>query len=179
MKRLAFLALVGAIGLAACHHDEELTVVGAASAQPSASTVPVDHLAKGELLEGSAKAFGLVLPRGVRVDAAFADVIYASGPVDDEAAVKYLHARVREGKLVRPDFAGDGYTVLDHVRVPATPDKQYVIRIGPEKGKVASTEIEIRDVTPTKAPNLPDDAARWRSAGLSPNGTIADPTHLQ
>ena len=180
LKRLAvLLALAAAVATSACKNDEEVTVVGAASAQPTASAVPVDHLATGELLEGSAKAFGLVLPRGVRIDAAFSDVVYASGPVDDEATVKYVRARVREGKLVRPDFAGDGRTTFDHVKIPAMPDREFVVRVGPAVGAVAATKLEIRDVTETKAPSLPDDGARWRNAGLTPTGAVADPTHLQ
>lgn len=174
MKAMALL-LLGA--MCACKNDE-VTVVGAASAMPSASAVPVDHLASGELLEGSAKAFGLVLPRGIRVDAAFADVVYASGPVSDEAVVTYVRARVREGKLVRPDFAGDGRTVFDHVRMPALPDREFEIKVGADHGSAFATKIEVRDVTPTKAPSLPDEAARWRNAGLNPNGGVADPTHL-
>ncbi len=177
LRRAGVLLVLG-LSVGACKNDD-VTVVGAASAQPAASAVPVDHLAKGELLEGSAKAFGLVLPRGVRIDAAFSDVVYASGPVDDEAAVKYVRARVREGKLVRPDFAGDGRTTFDHVKIPAMPDKEFVVRVGPAVGAVAATKIEIRDVTPVKAPNLPDDGARWRNAGLTPTGAVADPTHLQ
>ena len=173
MKRAALLLFA----LAACKNDA-VTVLPAASAQPSAA-VPVDHLADGELLEGSAKAFGLVLPRGVRIDAAFSDVVYASGPVSDEAVVKYVRARVREGKMIRPDFAGDGRTTFDHVKIPVMPDKEYVVTVGPSRGAVGATKIELRDVTPLKAPSLPDDAARWKNAGLTPQGAVADPTHLQ
>ena len=175
MKRLAALLL---LALAACNHDD-VTLVGAASAQPSASAVPVDHLARGELLEGSAKAFGLVLPRGVRIDAAFSDVVYASGPVDSEALVKYVQARVREGKLVRSEFAGDGRTTFDHVKVPAMPDKELIVSVAPAIGAVASSKLEIRDVTAQPAPKLADETARWKNAGLTPNGAVADPTHLQ
>ncbi|HEY1958974.1 MAG TPA: hypothetical protein VGH28_25350 [Polyangiaceae bacterium] len=171
-------ALLFALALVACGHDD-VTVVGAASAHPSASAVPVDHLASGELLEGSAKAFGLVLPRRMKIDAAFADVVYASGPVESESLVRYVRARVREGKLVRPDFAGDGRTTFDHVKVPAMPDKEFVVTVGPALGAIASSSLEIRDVTPQKGPSLPDETARWRNAGLAPNGAVADPTHLQ
>jgi hypothetical protein len=166
------------LALGACK-SEPVTVVTPPSAQPAAPAPPADHLAPGELLEGSAKAFGLVLPLGVHIDAAFADVIYASGPVPDEAIVKYVRARVREGKMIRPDFAGDGRTVFDKVLVPAMPGHEFRISVGAERGAVASTKIEIRDVTPQKAPSLPDDNARWQNAGLSPTGAILDPSHLQ
>lgn len=176
--RRLLLSVSVLVALGACKNDP-VTIVTPPSATASASAPPADHLAPNELLEGSAKAFGLVLPLGVRIDAAFADVVFASGHVNDEAAVKYVRARVREGKVIRPDFAGDGRTKFDHVRVPATPDREYVVFVGPERGTVGGTKIEIRDVTPTKAPPLPDDAARWRNAGLSPNGAVLDPSHLQ
>jgi len=176
---LARLALpVSLLALGACK-DEPITVVTPPSAQASATGTPADHLAPNELLEGKASAFGLVLPMGVHIDAAFSDVVYASGHVADAAVVKYVRARVSEGKLIRPAFAGNGQTVFDHVLVPTSPGREFVVKVGAERGAVASTTIEIRDVTPTKAPSLPDDTARWRSAGLAPNGTILDPSHLQ
>jgi len=176
MKRS--IVLLAVVLVAACK-SEPLTIVTPPSAQASAPAPPPDHLAKNELLEGSAKAFGLVLPLGVRIDAAFADVIFASGQVPDEAVVQYVRARVREGKMIRPDFAGDGRTKFDHVKVPATPDREYAIFVGPARGVVGGTKIEIRDVTPVKAPSLPDDTARWKKAGLSPNGAVLDPSQLQ
>ena len=115
----------------------------------------------------------------MRVDQSFADVVYASGQVDSEGAVKYVRAHVREGKMIQPDFAGDGKTTFDHVRVPAMPDKELVVSVKPAKGAVGVTQFEMRDVTPTKAPNLPDEAARWRNAGLTPQGRVLDPTKLQ
>ena len=173
MKKLATFVVL----LCSCKNEPEITVLEAP--QASVSAKPVDHLAPKELLEGDAKAFGIVLPRGVRLDQSFADVVYASGPVDTQAAVQYIRVRVREGKMIEPDFAGDGKTTFDHVKVPAMPDKQLVVSVKPAKGAVGVTQIEVRDVTPTKAPELPDEAARWRAAGLTPEGRVLDPTKLQ
>jgi hypothetical protein len=174
MKHAAFFLVAV---LCSCKNEPEVTVLEAPTASVSAK--PVDHLAPKELLEGDAKAFGIVLPRGVRLDQSFADVAYASGPVDTQAAVQYIRAHVREGKMIQPDFAGDGKTTFDHVKVPAMPDKQLVVSVKPAKGAVGMTQIEVRDVTPTKAPELPDEAARWRAAGLTPEGRVLDPTKLQ
>ena len=175
MKRLATLAVVI---LSACKREPEITIIDAPQASASVAK-PVDHLAPKELLEGDAKAFGLVMPRGVRVDQSFADVAYASGAVDTQAVVQYVRVRVREGKMIEPSFAGDGKTTFDHVRVPAMPDKQLVVAVKPVPGAIGMTQIEVRDVTPTKAPELPDEAARWRNAGLTPEGRVLDPTHMQ
>ncbi len=176
MNKLGVFVFFGVL-FCACKREPEVTVIDAP--QVSASAKPVDHLAPKELLEGDAKAFGLTLPRGVRLDQSFADVAYASGAVDTEAAVQYIRARVREGKMIAPDFAGDGKTTFDHVRVPARPDKDLVVCVKPGKGAVGVTQFEVRDVTPTKAPELPDEAARWRNAGLTPEGRVLDPTKLQ
>jgi hypothetical protein len=175
MKKFAALIVVLACS---CKNEPEVTVLEAPQGSASVAK-PVDHLAPKELLEGDAKAFGITLPRGVRVDQSFADVVFASGAVDTEATVQYVRARVREGKMIRPDFAGDGKTTFDHVKVPAMPDKQLVVSVKPGKGAVGMTQIEVRDVTPTKAPELPDEAARWRNAGLTPEGRVIDPTKLQ
>jgi len=161
-----------------CKGEQEITIIDPPQASASAKP-PVDHLAPKELLEGDAKAFGLALPRGVRVDQSFADVAFASGHVDAQGAVQYVRARVREGKMIEPDFAGDGKTTFDHVKIPAAPDKVFVISVKPAKGAVGMTQFEVRDVTPTKAPELPDEAARWRAAGLTPEGRVLDPTKLQ
>jgi hypothetical protein len=177
MKARLALPLLFLLVACACHQRDDVTViVPVDSAAPVAK--PVDHLAKNELLEGNAKAFGLTLPRGVFVDAAFADVVYASGKVETAAAVEYVRTRVREGKMIQPSFA-ETKTTFDHVRMPATPDKQYVVTVRPKFGTVGVTQIEVRDVTPQKAPDLPDEAARWKNAGLTPNGRVLDPTHLQ
>lgn len=174
MKHAALLVVL----LCSCKNEPEITVLEAPQASASIAK-PIDHLAPKELLEGDAKAFGLTLPRGVRVNQSFADVAYASGPVDTDAAVKYVRARVSEGKMIEPDFAGDGKTTFDHVKVPAMPDKLLVVNVKPAKGVVGMTQFEVRDVTPTKAPELPDEAARWRAAGLTPEGRVLDPTKLQ
>jgi len=175
MNKLGLLAIMI---FCSCKNEPEITVVEGPQVAVSVAK-PVDHLAPKELLEGDAKAFGLTLPRGVRVDQSFADVVYASGPVDTEGAVKYVRARVREGKMIQPDFAGDGKTTFDKVKVPAMPDKLLVVHVKPAKGAVGTTQFEVRDVTPTKAPELPDEAARWRNAGLTPEGRVLDPTKLQ
>ena len=177
MKAMRRVALPLLLLVIACRRDQDVQVIVPADSAAS-SAKPVDHLAKNELLEGNAKAFGLTLPRGVVVDSSFADVVFASGRVDATAAVEYVRTRVREGKMIKPSFA-ESKTTFDHVRVPAAPDKELVVIVRPAQATIGVTQFEVRDVTPTKAPELPDEAARWRNAGLAPNGRVLDPTHLQ
>jgi hypothetical protein len=174
------LICVSVLLVIACKKDDAVTVstpVLEPSASSTTSVVPVDHLAPNELLEGDAKAFGLVLPRGVRIDNAFDDVVFASGEVNREAVVKYIRTHVREGKMFQP--SASERTTFDQVRIPVFPDKQFVMYVEPARGAVGMTKIEVHDVTPTKAPNLPNEAARWAAAGLKPNGQPLDPSHVQ
>ena len=145
---------------------------------PAASTVPVtapalpaDHLAPGELLEGSEHAFGLTLPQGLRVDEGFVRVTYASGPLSVHPLVEYFRARLRDGEL----HEGETSATFDHVTVPGKPEPPLSIHIATLRDSV---RVEIRDETPPVVPALPDDAARWKHAGLTPSGRVLDPTHL-
>ena len=178
MKTAIAIAIAVAPVLAACKRDDTVSVVATPAPKASAA-VPVDHLADGELLEGPEKAFGLALPRGMKVDAAFGDIVYASGQLPSANVAKYLRARVREGKMIEGDYAHYGTTTFEKVKIPTSPDKEFTITVRPAAEGVSVTKVEVRDATPTQAPNLPDDAARWKNAGLAPNGRILDPTHLQ
>ena len=158
------------LGAFACKREEELPVLPAASA--SAVPTPVDHLAPGELLEGNEKAFELSLPRGMHVDGAFVDVVYASGTVPSDGLANYVRARVRDGKVV----TGATGTVFDRVRLPAAPDVELAIYVRPAP---QGSSLEVRNVTPVRSPDLPNEDERWKAAGLKPGGGVLDPTHLQ
>jgi hypothetical protein len=139
---------------------------------PPPAAVPVDHLAPGELPEGSATAFGIVLPRGVQIDRAFAQVVFASGKMDVHSFVQYLQPRLEGGSVheseTRATFDG----------VHAKGDTKRQLRIVLEHLPLA-LHIEFRDVTLPPAPDLPNDEARWRHVGLTPDGRLVDRTHLE
>jgi len=62
--------------------------------------------------------------------------------------------------------------------VPAEPKRELDIFI--ESGRHGvGTKMQVRDVTPVPPPDLPDQAARLKAAGLTPDGRLADPQHLQ
>ena len=67
--------------------------------------------------KGRAKAFGLVLPRGVRIDRRSPTSSYASGHVNTRRRCKYVRARVREGKMIRRTSRATG----DEIRSRARP----------------------------------------------------------
>lgn len=145
-----------------------------ASTDASAVVSPVDHLAPGEVAEGKDKAFALVLPRGVIVEHSFVDVVFARGTVPAELLANYVRTRVQDGKVT----VGAGRTVFDQVKVPSDPKRLLHIRVDPGEDGIGA-RIEVRDVTPPPSDNLPDEAARWRAAGLKPNGEQLDPKHTQ
>jgi hypothetical protein len=146
--------------------DAGLTSVGPVEAPP------VDHLGPGELLEGKAQAFGLLLPRGIGIEGAFTDLVIASGPVELHPSVRYLRARLSGGSLRE----GDTSATFEHVRVAAKPGPELRIHVGVS---IEGVRIAIRDVTPPELPPLPDEVSRWRRVGLTPDGHLADPTHIE
>jgi hypothetical protein len=152
--------------------DSPSTGASGAAASAGPTAVPVDHLAPGELLEGSAQAFGITLPQGVRVDEAFVKVVYASGPLPVHPLVQYFRSRLRGGDVRE----GESSATFDHVTAPSDADRPLSIHIAEvHRGAL----IEVRDATPAPAPNLPDEAARWKNVGLTPNGRLADPAHFE
>jgi hypothetical protein len=168
------VALASAMSLSACRR----TSVQEAPAPPVASVstgsvapTPVDHLAPGELVEGNQSVFGIRLPRALQIDESFGDAVVASGPVSVHALVQYLRPRLQEGGLRE----GEAAATFEHVKVRGQPGLELAIHIVPVEG---GTRVELRDETPRTAEPLPDEPARWKQVGLTPNGRLADPTHL-
>jgi hypothetical protein len=142
------------------------------AASPPVAPPPVDHLAPGELIEGTAQAFGLTLPRGLVIEGAFHDLVIASGPVAVHPFVQYLRARLQGGGVRE----GETSATFDRVQVAAKPGPELRVHIGisPE-----GVRVEIRDVTPPNIPPAPDEVTRWRRVGLTPDGHLADPSHIE
>jgi hypothetical protein len=117
-------------------------------------------------------AFGVHLPAEMHIDATFADVVYASGPAKMHPLVSYFQARLQGGDL----HEGESSATFEHVTATAKPDRSLRVHI---TNAAAGTHVEVRDVTPPRLPDLPNEAARWRRVGALPNGALADPTHLE
>ncbi len=174
--RSTFLVLTVAVAAAsstACHRDDA-SIDAPVSAKAGADAEPPrDHLADGELLEGSARAFGLVLPRGVTIDTNLPPQILASGDPKAADVANYVRARVAMGSV----RVGAASTMFLRVQVPANPGRELNIRVEPRANGTGDL-ITIRDVTPPPVdPNLTDEQ-RWRQVGIAPGGKIADPAHL-
>jgi hypothetical protein len=163
-------AAIAFVAFAGCRSPDP----GPAPAQESApsAAAPVDHLAKGELLEGPAQAFDLKLPSQLRIDGAFADVVYVSGPVALHPLVQYLRARLLGGEIRE----GESSATIEHTQVARKPGRNLGIRIITAADGV---RVELHDETPPSLPPLPDEKARWRRVGLTPDGRLADPQHTE
>ncbi len=174
VPRVVALAF-GCAALVGCHRSSSAesseTVSSAAPSGSAPAPEAVDHLAPGELIEGGQQAFGIPLPRDLRIDESFAEVVYASGRVPVHALVQYFRPRLQDGGLRE----GTSSASFDHVKLRGKPGLELSIHITTIPG---GTRVEIRDTTPPQAPNLPDETSRWKQVGLTPDGRLADPTHL-
>jgi hypothetical protein len=162
--------------VSACHPKEKEPQEGSplAVSVRDAGT-PVDRLAPGELVEGTEKAFALVLPRGMRVDSSFMSAVYASGGLKADDVANYVRARVQGGTGTR----GVVGTVFDNVTVPSEPSRFLHILVAHAPAG-EGCRLEVRDITP--APPLPmptTTTERYRAAGLTPDGKFIDPMHRQ
>lgn len=162
---IALGALIAGLGC-----DSDGSVVGPGAPLPAASGAkPVDRLAPGELPAGQSEAFGLVLPRALRLDARFPDGAHASGPVTPEALANYVRARVDVAHVE----IGAARTVFPRARIKAgNPAKSYRIEVVPDGPR---TRLVIRDVTPPPTVQGISEEERWRRAGMTPNGELLKP----
>jgi hypothetical protein len=165
VRTIGAAALVLATG---CHRAPTSDAPPASSAVPVA---PADHLAPGEIVPGPDHAFGLTLPRGFHVDGAFADAVFATGFGDVPSVARYFRSRLQDGDLRQ----GATSATFEHVHAPADPGRELRVHLDTVALKV---RIEVHDTTPPPAPVLPDEKSRWRQVGLTPDGHLADPTHL-
>jgi hypothetical protein len=167
---VAVLAVVGACKSPAPTAETEQAAQNP-SAPSEANTPPADHLAPDELVEGTVQVFGVTLPRVIAVKGMFVDVAYAGGPASVHALARYFRPRLTGGTLRE----GPLTAVFEHVKVPGKPGIELSVHIA---SAADGSTIALRDSTPRPAPALPDEASRWRQVGLTPQGRLADPTHL-
>ena len=167
-RRIALIALAL---LAACKGGSD------PSSEPPPAPVeaprpPVDKLEPGELAGGSEKAFGLAIPRGMRIEARFPDAVFAAGEIAPDIVASYIRKRVVsegvEKSLVKTVFPRatlkDAPTGVVHIEVVA---------------RGTSTSLVVRDVTRPPAKDGLSEEQRWKELGLTPRGEPLDPTQLE
>jgi len=142
------------------------------SALGSASALPVDHALPGELAEGDDKAFGLPIPRRMRVTGRFSDVVFASGALLPEHVANYVRQRVIAERVE----TGPGKTVFARATVKEAPGRVLRIDVISRNGEA---EIRVRDESRPPAPAGGKPEEEWGKHGLLPDGTPADPTRFE
>ena len=139
---------------------------------------PPDHLAPNEVAEGKERAFGLPLPQLSRDEARFPRTVHVVSPLPMEDLANFVRARVKGGTIT----PGTGSTGLNNVTPLAEPKMTLSIEVraaSPRASDGARSELVVHDVTAAPLEPGLTDAERWKKAGFTPDGKVADPTHLQ
>lgn len=133
---------------------------------------PPDQLRPGELAEGTIDAFGLKIPRIMRVDTRFPDALFSSGEAPHKDVVGYVRERVVAEKVETLPTK----TVFEGVTLKSSPGKK--LRIEVIAASAQKSKLIIRDETrPPAKPGLTEEE-RWREVGMTPQGELIDPSHL-
>ena len=168
-RRLVALTALLSVGISACSSCKRQ------EATPS-ELKPPDHLAPAEVVEGKERAFGLPLPHGSSVGSQFPTSMQVRTRLTPEDLVNFVKARVKDGTVMH----GTSVTQLFAVTPLAAPEKRLTIDVRPYRdGDGNRSEMLVQDFTaPPTEPGLTDEQ-RWKKAGLTPSGLVADPTKLQ
>lgn len=153
----------------ACRDEPKPTAAPAPSVAPQA---PPDQLRPGELAEGTLDAFGLKLPRIMSVDTRFPDAVFASGQASHKDVVGYIRERVLAEKVETIQTK----TIFENATLKTAPTKKMRIEVIAQAHGVV--KLVIRDETrPPAKPGLTEEE-RWKEVGMTPQGELIDPTHL-
>jgi hypothetical protein len=143
---------------------------------PKTQQAPPDHLSAGEVVEGSERAFGLPLPRASRVAARFTTSTHVTSTVTPEQLANFVRARVKEGTVT----PGTSSTRLEGVIPRDDKNKRLTIDVRPLRGTDGTrSEMVIQDTTPPPFDPKLTDEQRWNKAGLTPDGRLLDPKHVE
>jgi len=169
-RRLIATAIVVALGAAAataCKRKVE---------DKKTVDAPPDHLAPGEIVEGKERAFGLPLPRASRVAARFAASVHVTSTVTPEQLANFVRARVKDGTVTQ----GTTSTRLENVIPRDDQAKRLTIEVRPVRGGNGDrSELFVRDATPPPFDPTLTVEQRWQKAGITPEGKLLDPQHLE
>lgn len=133
---------------------------------------PVDQLAPGEIAEGKETAFGITLPRKMTITARFADTVFARGDLTIEDTTRYVRQRVVAERV----DVGPAKTVFTKATSKSDPGKILAIEIVSVGN---GSQLVLRDATPPPPEPGLSEEERWKKLGLSPQGKLLDPTHLE
>jgi hypothetical protein len=167
---------------------------------PPPPRLPVDTTLPGELAEGKDQAFGVPLPRVMRVTGRFADIVMATGPAAPDQVANFFRSRVKAEKIEtgptktvfsnvtvksQPVVAGGSASAAPRPPViaggspSAAPGSAPALIIIEVSGQAGATSLTVRSVPLPRLDDSSTPEERMRKLGLKPDGTLADPTHLR
>lgn len=167
--------IVSVAALVACATLASGLLVGCADEEPmllrpmGLRPIPVDTKLPGELAEGSYVAFGLPLPREMRLTRRFPDKIYASGRLEFEHVSNYFRERL-SAKQVE---TGPHRTIFVGAKVIDEPELTVDVDV---RRRIGFVEIRIANKTRKRAKPEPEltEKERWGRMGLTPDGKVLE-----
>ncbi|AGP35231.1 hypothetical protein [Sorangium cellulosum] len=155
----------------ACRSDAPAPPPPPAS-EASAPRPPVDQALPGELAEGAEQAFGLPIPRRMKVRARFPDAVFAVGEIPAERVANYVRTRVLAGNVE----TGPAKTIFSRATVKSAPQRMLRVEV---VSRAHVSELVVRDETRPPPERGLSVEERWRRNGLTPDGKVLDPTRLE
>ncbi|WP_437649166.1 hypothetical protein [Sorangium sp. So ce362] len=140
--------------------------------EAAAPRPPVDQALPGELAEGVEQAFGLPIPRRMKVRARFSDAVFAVGEIPAERVANYVRTRVLASNVE----TGPAKTIFSRATVKSAPHRMIRIEV---VSRAHVSELVVRDETRPPAERGLSVEERWRRNGLTPDGKVLDPTRLE
>ena len=166
------LVLSLVVASTACRREPTIVDINPPKPASAASSadVPIDKLLPGELPQGTAKAYGLTLPRGFTIQRRFDDSISAQGSATRQEVVTYLRRRVEASAVEETKSA----VTLKGAKVKNVPNGPFLRVTVSDAGGII--EISMQDLTPPPVDTTLTEEERWKKAGLKPNGEVLDPS---
>lgn len=138
---------------------------------PSGVTTP-DRLAEDEALPESETAFGVPVPRGMRLTRHFLDSAYLSGSLSVEQSLDHVRSLVLASSV---EMAAGG-AVFHRAKIRGDEeDRLFRIEITPTR---RGSQVVIRNITPPPTTPGLSEADQWRQAGRNPDGTLLNPNQV-
>lgn len=137
--------------------------------EPAPSTP--DRLTNDERLPEAETAFGLPIPKGMRLTRHFSEAAYFAGSLDMSTALdhvrKYVEARDVE--------MTHNHAIFSRARIKGNADGIFRIEVS---ATPRGSQVHIKDITPPPLARGLSEPEMWQRAGRKPDGTLIDPNQV-
>ena len=167
MKRQRSVAVAVLVGLAAaCHRRSE-------APRPVEQAAPApDRLSGQERLPDTETAFGLRLPRGLRLTQSFKDSAYFAGKIPPATLLEQLSSQLVSSRL---ELMGTR-SVFAQTQIKGDAEhRRFRIEVSPISG---GSRLYVKNITPAPVPKGLSPEEMWKLAGRTPDGKPIDENQL-